>query len=526
MAGAIHQIHDTDVRFIVDPISRAVKNETLKKVSLVIDDHNSEIFTFELPRYIEGHDMANCNKVEVHYVNTHNVTKERSASCYKATDFGVDPSDPENKVIFSWTISEIATKYPGSLAFALHFACMDELTEDVHYWWSTAINSTITVLDSINLTEETEEETDLQEKTATPTKDTQVVRPDGDFRGLSRVVIEPIPADYIIPTGTLFVDANGEYEVREFDKILVSVPDIPAVLQEKEITANGTHTPDAGYEGFSQVTVNVADIPAVLQEKTVYPSTLEQTVVPDAGYDGLSKVTAGPMKLQSKSVTQNGEVIADDGFHGLDKVTVAVEPELQSKSLDLTANGETEIIADSGYYGLERVSVRVNVDQTPELQEKTATENGEVTPDEGFDGLSKVTVSVAGSAVPTTVSTEAEMTALLESGEVGGVYMYVGETTETYENGALYVLEEEAVATITFTIDGTSYQAEDGMTWGEWVDSSYNTVDGSVNSYNQQINIYGNCTVYDSSSYVYSYDVIVAGRSYGYVSAGEEISPI
>ena len=28
---------------------------------------------------------------------------------------------------------------------------------------------------------------------------------------------------------------------------------------------------------------------------------------------------------------------------------------------------------------------------------------------------------------------------------------------------------------ISFTIDETSYQAEKGMTWGEWVDSDYNT---------------------------------------------------
>lgn len=26
---------------------------------------------------------------------------------------------------------------------------------------------------------------------------------------------------------------------------------------------------------------------------------------------------------------------------------------------------------------------------------------------------------------------------------------------------------------INFTIDSTSYQAEEGMTWGEWVDSEY-----------------------------------------------------
>ena len=28
---------------------------------------------------------------------------------------------------------------------------------------------------------------------------------------------------------------------------------------------------------------------------------------------------------------------------------------------------------------------------------------------------------------------------------------------------------------ISFTIDGTSYQAEEGMTWAQWVNSDYNT---------------------------------------------------
>ena len=38
---------------------------------------------------------------------------------------------------------------------------------------------------------------------------------------------------------------------------------------------------------------------------------------------------------------------------------------------------------------------------------------------------------------------------------------------------------EESGGLINFTIDGTSYQAEEGMTWEEWVNSSYNT-DGFI----------------------------------------------
>lgn len=45
------------------------------------------------------------------------------------------------------------------------------------------------------------------------------------------------------------------------------------------------------------------------------------------------------------------------------------------------------------------------------------------------------------SPLPIEISTEEEMTALLETAEIGSVYKYVG-TTGIYENGALYVVEE------------------------------------------------------------------------------------
>lgn len=38
-----------------------------------------------------------------------------------------------------------------------------------------------------------------------------------------------------------------------------------------------------------------------------------------------------------------------------------------------------------------------------------------------------------------------------------------------------YTVDEPTVTLISFTIDGTTYQAEEGMTWAEWVESSYNT---------------------------------------------------
>ena len=41
---------------------------------------------------------------------------------------------------------------------------------------------------------------------------------------------------------------------------------------------------------------------------------------------------------------------------------------------------------------------------------------------------------------------------------------------------------ENGPAQISFTIAGTTYYAEDGMTWGEWVESDYNTANAYVGS--------------------------------------------
>lgn len=66
---------------------------------------------------------------------------------------------------------------------------------------------------------------------------------------------------------------------------------------------------------------------------------------------------------------------------------------------------------------------------------------------------------------------------------------------------------------ITFTIAGTSYNAESGMTWAEWVNSSY-----SENSFGLLSCMADNDTVYKKSSYdivtLYSSNKIVENHSY------------
>ena len=102
-----HNIIDTDVRFLIDSIHRSIKSKS-KKITLMQNDHNSERYSFELPRYIEWHDMTLCNKVEVHYLNTATKEKEKgkvATGKYDVEDLQISPED-ESKVLFSWLISK------------------------------------------------------------------------------------------------------------------------------------------------------------------------------------------------------------------------------------------------------------------------------------------------------------------------------------------------------------------------------------------------------------------------------------
>ena len=145
-----HIVSDSDNHFIIDPISRQISNNS-KKTILIKTDHNSEQFTFELPRYVEGHDMSLSNKVEVHFLNINSKTRQTNPGIYNVVDFDIDAED-NTKVLGTWLVSREATKYPGSLNFVIRFSCLAD--DNVEYYsWNTAIYTGITISDTIENTE-------------------------------------------------------------------------------------------------------------------------------------------------------------------------------------------------------------------------------------------------------------------------------------------------------------------------------------------------------------------------------------
>jgi hypothetical protein len=138
----INKIADKDPCFEVDPITRAIKNVSRTKTAVMQFDHNSERFTFALPRYIEGHDMAEVTKAEVHYLNVD------AAGVYPMNDIAVD-EEHADKITCSWLISQNATMKPGALHFLLRFVCLSS-DGSIEYAWHTGTFTGISVSAGMN----------------------------------------------------------------------------------------------------------------------------------------------------------------------------------------------------------------------------------------------------------------------------------------------------------------------------------------------------------------------------------------
>lgn len=138
-----HPVPDTDTYFVIDPVTRKIENTNPKKHVIMQYDHNSERCTFELPRFIDGHDMLECTSVTVNVDNIEVVESEGdevveprvNSDAPDMTDLRLHPNDPE-KVISSWIISRNSTQLAGILSFHIEYKCVDS-NGNVVYEWST-----------------------------------------------------------------------------------------------------------------------------------------------------------------------------------------------------------------------------------------------------------------------------------------------------------------------------------------------------------------------------------------------------
>lgn len=148
-----HDVIDSDLNYTVNASTRTITGGTPNK-KLIQHDHNSERITFEIPRYVDEHDMSLCNKVEIHFVNIGD-DGEESKGVYLIDDLRVSNTD-NSIVTCSWLISAEATKHAGVLSFLIRLACKEG--EAIVYAWNTDTYKGITVTKGMNNGEPTVDE--------------------------------------------------------------------------------------------------------------------------------------------------------------------------------------------------------------------------------------------------------------------------------------------------------------------------------------------------------------------------------
>ena len=208
-----------------------------------------------------------------------------------------------------------------------------------------------------------------------PSKEVQTFKNQSNY-GYNNITVNPIPDEYIKPSGTLTINENGIKDVAEVSNVIVSVP-VPSDYIKPSGTLNITNNGVKDVHSFSKVDVNVKP-ELKLQSKEVIPTKEEQTITNDSEYDGLNSVKVNAIPDEyiipdgTLPITENATF--DVRSYARVSTSVHPAPNLQDKSVNIVENGTLSVSADEGFDGLSSVEVNVEVEATG-IPKQTGTQS-------------------------------------------------------------------------------------------------------------------------------------------------------
>ena len=212
-----------------------------------------------------------------------------------------------------------------------------------------------------------------QDITITPTTSTQTISATTGYTGLGTVTINPIPSNFIVPTGN------------------------------KSITNNGTGIDVASY---ATVSVNIDTVNNTTATAT--PSESVQTITPGTGYTGLSSVYIKPISstyIGSEVVTKAATTYTP----GTTNQTISGSTYLTGTQ---TIVGDADLIAGNIKSGVNIFGVAGTYVGTNKADTATPSESAQtITPGTGYTGLSSVYIKpISSTYIGSQVATKAATT--------------------------------------------------------------------------------------------------------------------